>query len=284
MPEDADWADGLDRPRPLPEGLRTRLEEAILAAAGREEQARPLPAGLADDLGATLTDPVAALLAGADDPRALPDEVRGRLERRLGARRRPLAWLAGAAAAVLVAATISVVVHGGASDVPRGVASAPAGRAPGAGGSGFAAGGAGGNGGLVAGAGAGSVGNPLAQAPPTSAPASGAGGGAAGGPSVQGAVASPSAAPPTPPRPVVSGVSPQFGLAAGGNPVTITGSGFQPGDQVRFGATPARSVQFVSPTQLRVVAPAHPAGQVDVVVAGPGGTSAVNPADRYTFA
>ncbi|MFE9005104.1 IPT/TIG domain-containing protein [Streptomyces sp. NPDC007875] len=74
------------------------------------------------------------------------------------------------------------------------------------------------------------------------------------------------------PVPVVSGVSPGQGPAAGGNTVTLTGSGFTGATAVRFGSTPASSFTVVSATQITAVVPPG-SGTVQVMVAGPGGTS-----------
>ncbi|MEV6133921.1 IPT/TIG domain-containing protein, partial [Streptomyces violaceusniger] len=57
------------------------------------------------------------------------------------------------------------------------------------------------------------------------------------------------------PVPVVSGVSPGQGPAAGGNTVTLTGSGFSGATAVRFGAVSATSFTVVSATQITAVAP-----------------------------
>jgi hypothetical protein len=88
--------------------------------------------------------------------------------------------------------------------------------------------------------------------------------------------------------PAVTSVSPSTGPAAGGTTVDITGTGFFPDATVTFGSTPAQSVTYVSSTQLTAVAPTEatgPAGSitVDVIVGTLGGTSAVTPADRYTY-
>ena len=68
------------------------------------------------------------------------------------------------------------------------------------------------------------------------------------------------------PQPVsVSGISPLSGLATGGTPVKITGSGFTAGAAVKFGSVPATSVTVVSGTEITAVSPAG-TGSVDVVV------------------
>jgi hypothetical protein len=84
--------------------------------------------------------------------------------------------------------------------------------------------------------------------------------------------------------PAISGLSPNVGPTGGGNTVTINGSGFVSGATVKFStAGSSLPTTFVSSTQLKVVAPAHAAGAVDVFVTTPGGTSAVATSDRYTF-
>ena len=84
-------------------------------------------------------------------------------------------------------------------------------------------------------------------------------------------------------KPTVSSLNPTAGSIAGGNSVTINGTGFVSGAGVKFGATASATVTFVSATQLKAVAPAHAAGTVDVTVTTPGGTSAIVAADHYTY-
>ena len=85
--------------------------------------------------------------------------------------------------------------------------------------------------------------------------------------------------------PVVAGVSPAGGLPAGGNSVTITGSGLTSATAVHFGTTLV-SPPFTSNsgTKIVLVAPAGALGSVDVTVTTAGGTSAVNAKDTYTYA
>jgi len=73
--------------------------------------------------------------------------------------------------------------------------------------------------------------------------------------------------------PVVTAVDPAEGPAAGGNVVSITGQTFTPRTTVRFGNSQAGNVEVLSASQLRVVAPAHLPGPVDVTVTTAGGTS-----------
>jgi hypothetical protein len=85
--------------------------------------------------------------------------------------------------------------------------------------------------------------------------------------------------PPTPPT--VTGISPTSGPAAGGTPVTITGTGFTGATAVAFGGQ-AVAPNVVSDTQISATSPPG-AGTVDVTVTGPGGTSATSNADKFTY-
>ena len=80
--------------------------------------------------------------------------------------------------------------------------------------------------------------------------------------------------------PAVTGVSPQFGPATGGNTVTVTGSGLALATQAHFGANAATGLTVNSDTQLTVTAPPG-TGTVVVTVTTPGGTSTVGPGDPY---
>ncbi len=71
--------------------------------------------------------------------------------------------------------------------------------------------------------------------------------------------------------PVVSGVSPASGPAAGGTSVTITGTGLADATMVSFGGA-AGTVSADSGTQITVTSPPG-SGTVDVAVTTPGGTS-----------
>jgi hypothetical protein len=72
----------------------------------------------------------------------------------------------------------------------------------------------------------------------------------------------------------VTGINPAFDTSAGGTTVTITGTGFSAGSQVKFGDVPAEKVDVASGTQLMVTTPKHPAGTVDVEVTTSSGTKA----------
>ncbi|MES1247829.1 MAG: IPT/TIG domain-containing protein, partial [Actinomycetota bacterium] len=81
----------------------------------------------------------------------------------------------------------------------------------------------------------------------------------------------------------VVSVSPSSGPAAGGTTVTIAGTGFTGATGVRFGTVAAKSLTVTSSTSITAVAPAAPAGTVDVTVTNAGGVSAPVAADQFTF-
>lgn len=84
------------------------------------------------------------------------------------------------------------------------------------------------------------------------------------------------------PGPEVSTLDPPSGPA--GTTVTISGSGFTAGSTtVSFGGRPGADVRVLSPTSLRVVAPPHEPGPVEVRVTTEGGASDVNSASRFTY-
>jgi IPT/TIG domain len=84
--------------------------------------------------------------------------------------------------------------------------------------------------------------------------------------------------------PTVTGVSPTSGPVAGGEHVTVTGTGFTGASKVSFGTVPGSNLAVASDTQLSVTSPqAAAAGPVDVTVTTPAGTSAASQADQYTY-
>ncbi|MET7304310.1 IPT/TIG domain-containing protein [Embleya sp. NPDC005575] len=85
------------------------------------------------------------------------------------------------------------------------------------------------------------------------------------------------------PRTVTS-VTPNSGPAAGGTPVTVTGTHFTGSTAVAFGPTPAASFTVVNDTTIVATAPPGAPGTVDVTVTGPNGTSPTSAADRYIYA
>jgi hypothetical protein len=86
----------------------------------------------------------------------------------------------------------------------------------------------------------------------------------------------------TPSAPAVDAVTPSSGSTLGGTNVNIFGSGFSGVTTVMFGTTAAFAT-FSSDTQININAPPGAAGAVDVTVTTPGGTSATNNADKFTY-
>jgi hypothetical protein len=86
-------------------------------------------------------------------------------------------------------------------------------------------------------------------------------------------------------RPAITSVSPAEGPKAGGDTVTITGTGFTGASGVSFGTRPATSCDVVSDTQIIATTPAYTAGalKVKVKVTGPGGTSPADALYAYTY-
>jgi hypothetical protein len=85
------------------------------------------------------------------------------------------------------------------------------------------------------------------------------------------------------PAPTVTGVSPGVGPVAGGNTVTITGTGFTGATAVLFDQTEATSFTVDSDTQLTAIAPPGTAGTVNVLVCNGASTSPASTADQYTY-
>lgn len=83
--------------------------------------------------------------------------------------------------------------------------------------------------------------------------------------------------------PFVTSIQPAEGPVAGGNTVTVQGTGFTGATAVDFGATPATSFTVNSDTEIVATVPAHTAGTVDVRVAGSGGASPGSVGSQYTY-
>lgn len=261
---------GLDGPRALSPALRGRLAQALSAQI--PSPARPLDDALSARLEDTLADPLAgalgAALAGAASPRPLTPTARRRIEKALaaGTGRRPrhpaVAVAAGLLALAGVGLGLGLAAAGGAgapgrAALPTVAPTSPlsaTGRAP----SGS------------------SPAQPSAQVQPAAPPGPAAQGGSAA------AQAGPASATATPAVPQIEAVEPPVGPLAGGNWVTVTGSGLSGATAVEFGTTRALFA-VVSDGELRVQAPAHSAGTVDVRVTTPGGTSTPGPADTYRY-
>lgn len=71
------------------------------------------------------------------------------------------------------------------------------------------------------------------------------------------------------PAPTVTAVSPNFGPAAGGTSVTITGTDFVATPAVTFGGTAATGEVRINSTTLTATVPAHATGLVNVAVTNP---------------
>ncbi len=81
--------------------------------------------------------------------------------------------------------------------------------------------------------------------------------------------------------PVVTGISPTNGPAAGGTTVTISGSGFTNATAVKFGTATA-TVSAISDGSITATSPAG-SGTVHVTVTTAGGTSTTSGADQFTY-
>lgn len=85
-----------------------------------------------------------------------------------------------------------------------------------------------------------------------------------------------------PEPPTVTGVDPDAGLVTGNEDITITGTEFSEASAVEFDGTEA-SFKINSPTSITATTPASLEGTIDVTVTNPGGTSATEAPDRFTF-
>ena len=85
------------------------------------------------------------------------------------------------------------------------------------------------------------------------------------------------------PKPTVTSLTPNNGLNAGGNMVTISGTDFTGAKQVKFGSKTATNLVVVNSTQITVTAPPAGTGTVDVTVTTPSGTSATLTNSKYTY-
>jgi len=85
------------------------------------------------------------------------------------------------------------------------------------------------------------------------------------------------------PPPVITGIAPAKALTTGGSQVTIIGHGLLGATTVSFGDSFSSFVLVDSDAMLTAYVPAHAVGVVDVTVTTPGGTSAVSPADQFSF-
>jgi membrane protease YdiL (CAAX protease family) len=77
--------------------------------------------------------------------------------------------------------------------------------------------------------------------------------------------------------PVISGFTPAGGRTAGGETVTITGSGFTGTTAVTFGSVAAAAVRVASDTEVSVTTPPGSAGRVNVTLTTGGGSATGGP-------
>ena len=83
--------------------------------------------------------------------------------------------------------------------------------------------------------------------------------------------------------PAVSALNLTTGSTAGGQVVTITGTGFTGATAVKFGSTSASAFTIFDDTTITATAPAGSAGTVDVEVTTNNGTSSAVSADQFTY-
>lgn len=83
--------------------------------------------------------------------------------------------------------------------------------------------------------------------------------------------------------PVVTNISPSAGPSAGGNTVSISGSGFTGATSVQFGPSLSLTFTVDSDVLITAVAPASVPGTVDITVTAPSGTSLPTSSDLYVY-
>jgi hypothetical protein len=86
------------------------------------------------------------------------------------------------------------------------------------------------------------------------------------------------------PAPTVTKLSTKSGPAAGGSPVTITGTNLRAATAVKFGATAAPGFKVLSPSAISVDAPPSTAGTVNVTVTSTNGTSQADSKTQFKYA
>ena len=87
------------------------------------------------------------------------------------------------------------------------------------------------------------------------------------------------------PVPAITALDPPSGGPLGGSSIVIHGSGFSFATAVKFGTTAATSYTVDSDSQVTAISPAGTIGTVvDVTLTTAGGTTAIVPADRFTYA
>jgi hypothetical protein len=86
-------------------------------------------------------------------------------------------------------------------------------------------------------------------------------------------------------RPIITSISPSSGPGTGSTQVTVTGSNLEGATAVNFGTvqSPTYSINASGTSLVALSAIPIAPGAVNVTVTGPGGTSAVTPADIFTY-
>ena len=85
------------------------------------------------------------------------------------------------------------------------------------------------------------------------------------------------------PEPTVASIEPASGGLAGGENVTITGTGLSLATNVTIGGSAATNITIVSDTSITCTTPAGTVGTASVVVTTPGGANAANTLFTYVF-
>ena len=83
--------------------------------------------------------------------------------------------------------------------------------------------------------------------------------------------------------PIVTSISPREGIVAGGNTITINGSGFTGTSDVDFGFRPATTFSVLDDNTISATVPIGTVGTVDVTVTASAITSPITPDDFYTY-
>lgn len=85
------------------------------------------------------------------------------------------------------------------------------------------------------------------------------------------------------PTPSISFISPNYGATAGGEVVTIVGTGLTGTTSVMFGPNAGTDITVNSDENVNVTTPAGSAGSVHVIVTTPGGSNSESEDDLYTY-
>jgi hypothetical protein len=86
-----------------------------------------------------------------------------------------------------------------------------------------------------------------------------------------------------PPAPEVNTVNPQFGTAGKSAVVIVDGGNFTGTTKVTLGGKPV-AFKVVSDSELKVTVPARPAGTLDLLITGRGGSNSAGQAAQFSFA